>query len=138
MSYDPRPYDMRPAISGQKPMQIAPSGPNINPPFGPAKSWIAGRANLPANGKGQLVQNTLACQKVVIINDGGGDLIVGPSGLSLNAPALGTETPGGNVAVGAGVVIEIEDASLIWAGSNAGTFVTYYIMGLPNVKRPGD
>ena len=75
---------------------------------------------------------------MIVLNEtGGGDLILGPSGISLNAPAAGSITPGFSVVAGAALEIEIEDASAVWAGSVAGTIVSVMIIGLPNIKVPG-
>ncbi len=134
--YDPRGVDMRVPEAGLVPFPVAGSAPNA--PFAPGKTWIPQRILLGAGSanKRQIYQNPTPCQKVVVQNEGAGDLIVGNQGLSLAAPTAGNPTAAFNVAVGAALTIEVEDASQIWIGSVAGTTVSVALMGSSYVSNP--
>ena len=134
--YDVRVGAERPLISGQKAFPL--SGTTPNPPFAAAKAVYPSRFNLTGGQKTQIYQSSLPCQYVLLINEGGGDLLWGFAGVDLTAPAAGQSAGNANlVASGAAERIDTDDAQNIWIGSNAGTLVSIQVGGISYLKLPG-
>jgi len=131
-SYDVRVGAEKPLISGQRAFPV--SGLKANPPFAAGKAIYVQRVALMAGQKFQLYQNSLACQQISILNEGGGDLVYGYGGVNLTAPvAAATPQPAGNafeIAAGAAKLVQTEDAMNIWIGSVAGTTASIEVTGL--------
>ena len=136
-SYDVRVGAERLLISGQKAFPL--SGLKPNPPFAAGKAVYPSRFNLNAGQRAQIYQSSIPCQYVLVINEGGGDLIWGFDGVNLNAPGAGLSAGNANlIASGAAERIDTDDAIHIWIGSNAGTIVSIQVGGISYVKLPGD
>jgi hypothetical protein len=134
MSYDLNvPYDVRqpperPLIT---PKAFQPGGLRANPPFAAGKAYYPQRINLAAGQRVQIYQNSLPCQKVTIVNEGGGDLVYGYDGVNLNTPAAGTSANNAFLLIAtAGKTIEVDDAIHVWIGSVAGTIASVEVTGL--------
>jgi hypothetical protein len=119
-----------PTLPTMKPFPLVSAEQNA--PFAPGKAVAVQRILLAAGGKFQLSQVSFACQKVTLVNEGGGDLAYGLNGgVNLSAPAVGA--PAGNafeIASGAGKDVWVEDAQLVWIGSVAGTTISVEITGI--------
>jgi hypothetical protein len=134
--YDVRDTPERPLISGQKAFPL--SGMTPNPPFAAGKQVFPSRFNLAAAGKAQVYQSSLPCQYVLLINEGGGDLLWGFDGVNTTAPAAGARTDNANlIASGAAERIDMDDAIHLWIASVAGTLVSIQVGGISFVKVPG-
>jgi hypothetical protein len=126
----------RPRVSGNVAFPL--SGLTPNPPFAAGKAVYPSRFNLNAGQRQQLFQNSLPCQYVLLINEGGGDLIWGFDGVNLTGPAAGAGAGNANlIANGAAERIDVDDAIHIWIGSVAGTLVSIQVGGISYVKQPG-
>lgn len=137
---DKRPPDMRVPEAG---LAAFPSGAPVAPnmPFAPGKTWYPQRILLAAASKVQVSQNPLACQKVIVLNEGigspaAGDLIVGNQGVSLNPPTANNPQPAFSIPVGASLTIEVQDASQVWLGSVAGTIASIATIGASYTAGP--
>jgi len=123
------PLDINPP--DQRVMQAFPlQGQTSQPAFAPALVIAVGRGRIAALGKLQLYNNTFPCQKVLLLNEGAGDLVWGINGVNLNAPALGQVVGNGFLLVaGAAKDIWVNDAQYIWVGSVAGTLLSFEVTG---------
>jgi len=127
------PIDINPPFTIQKPFPL--QGTTAQPAFAPALVIAVGRVSLAALAKYQLYQNSFPCQKVTILNEGGGDLVYGINGVNLNVP---TGTPPAASAIvgnafrlvsGAAKDVWVDDAMYLWVGSVAGTLMSFEISG---------
>ena len=123
----------------QRVMQPFPlTSQTVNPPFAAANVVALQRLTLAAFGKAQLYINQFPCQKVTLLNEGGGDLVYGINGVNLATPTAGNTA--GNcfeIANGAAKDIWVSDASALWVASVAGTTVSIEVTGLSGPARPG-
>jgi hypothetical protein len=126
---------MRVPEAGLQPFQEGTPGPNM--PFAPAKAWYPLRVAVGAGNANRVqpYQNSLACQSIIVLNEGGGDLLVGNKGVSLSAPAAGQSQPAFSVPALLSITIPIEDASYLWLGSVAGTTASVGVIG-PSFRAP--
>lgn len=126
--YDPRPVDMRPAISGQRAFQLeekpaqAPAGVRAYPK--PSVAYFAYRYALGAGVRLQASQSSIMVAGALVSNEpGGGDCYVSQTGVG---PASFRLTPG------AAVFIPVDDLSKIWTWNDAGgTVVGIMAAALP-------
>jgi hypothetical protein len=135
--YGSTPPDIEPQTFGRQALQTGMPGPNY--PFAPSKWFVPTRYLLLAGARFPLFVAQTPCQKVSLFNEGPGDLLFGSSGLSLSAPSGGTTSQPSTtnafyLPANLGYVIEIEDASLIYVGSVAGTILSMNLNGLPFMK----
>ncbi len=114
-----------------KPLTVG--GEYANPPFAAGRSFTTARFALTAGQRVQPYQNGLPCQKVVVLNEGAGNLFVGVQGVSVNAPVTGTTpaaVPAFLLVSGSSLTVEIEDASYVYAATDTGTNFSIMVLGL--------
>jgi hypothetical protein len=137
---DPRALEQQvpfPNPLNMKPFQEQPAGPPLpgsqQPPFAAPLQVYPQRIFLAAGDKIPLTQTGIPCQKIVIFNEGGGDLYWGIDAVSFDAPTAGSNQPSFRVPNGAGTVIEKSNTQHIVIGSDSGCIISVNIEGISNL-----